>query len=642
MFRIPRNTSSPPASAPSPTVHSSGSKLTSAQRLRRIQQENALRLKKRQEKEKEKAAACAENEVLRRRNLNLASSIFDLTRDSDSPCQRRTNETNNELVSDDDEDEQGSMPCATYTETSHPASKVVVLSEDEQAAQPKLKRRKPGIARRVSLPINNSVFAPNPLRERIRRNKSTRANVVQKVAKRTRHSPLREISQQNISSRNDTYDSDLDMELVVMPPSPRSKQLKRPVSRPLPPCPVTRRVLNLQISDDKQPEYMASKKQEGTVKRQQQATDNNNSCIKSGTEAISSKKFYGGNNGVNETVVMEVTETTSAILKKGAALKSNSPRIDQCGEIFTGTKPIGTCRKQRPRRRIVRNCDEEVDEICEMDIRFKALNEEEVKQLKCLTYKVPKQQVMAFIKAANIKLKADDFSGLRGSRWLNDEVINSFTALLNERNKKHVSSCMKDKINSANKEDDEVMEVAITGGNPMQVFHLARPRVHIFNTFFFERLSRGKYDYNGVKRWLKRANQEVCRLDLIMFPINVRNFHWVLAAIDLRGKQFVYLDSTYGEDTGDALSILRKWLFDEVADKQGMDAARNMKIDEWGCVMNPSYVPCQKDGGSCGVFTLYLAEYLERGKQPNFTQENIRTLRQRTALFLKSGSLPET
>lgn len=136
----------------------------------------------------------------------------------------------------------------------------------------------------------------------------------------------------------------------------------------------------------------------------------------------------------------------------------------------------------------------------------------------------------------------------------------------------------------------------------LDIFERSRPRVHIFNTFFFARLTQGDtYDYQGVRHWLERAGRNVPSLDLIMFPINIINLHWVLAAIDLRGKKFLYFDSTCGSDSLDALETLRRWLKDEVLDKCGKDVLDEMEIDSWKSVINPPYLPEQQDHGSCDI-----------------------------------------
>lgn len=273
------------------------------------------------------------------------------------------------------------------------------------------------------------------------------------------------------------------------------------------------------------------------------------------------------------------------------------------------------------------------------NIRLRPVNAAEQREINRVTRNVRKKGVLATVKEANILLRGEDFSCLRGSRWLNDEVMNAFVGLINARNVNHFVK----RMTHVRHDDDGVGRLVREVGDESYdtFFRLARPRTHVFNTFFMARLgSLTKYDYNGVRRWLKRAGKNVATLDLILVPINLSNFHWVLVGIDIRNHHFLYLDSMLGRDCDEAIEVLKKWLYDEVVDKINEETAKKMNINHWRCVINPTYLPQQGDGGSCGVFSLYLAEYLERGERPDFTQKDIFTMRQRTVLFLKGGYLP--
>lgn len=351
---------------------------------------------------------------------------------------------------------------------------------------------------------------------------------------------------------------------------------------------------------------------------------------------------------------------------------------------FYGKRLRRSARLSRPVH--LSESEEEIDESLEEEIRFRLASKAERGQLRALTFQLEDEEVVAKIKEANIELKAEDFRRLGGSCWLSDELINSFVALVNERNQAYCVSVSTGasldgprsshsdevragpstqhfKVPSCELPPLQVKEICKEGPssqeikyqdtiegtessqrckNHLELFDMSRPRAHIFNTFFYPRLVQGGYDYSGVKRWLKRAGRKITELDLIMVPININNIHWVLAAIDMRGKHFLYFDSTNGPDCLDSLNVLRRWLKDEVEDKCGEEKAEQLNIDSWTSKVNPAYVPKQLDDGSCGIFAIYIAEFLERGIKPNFTQQNIRALRQRTALFLINCRLPES
>lgn len=302
-------------------------------------------------------------------------------------------------------------------------------------------------------------------------------------------------------------------------------------------------------------------------------------------------------------------------------------------------------KKSSPRRPFTRSRD--MIPETSGDIRLVLPNMDELNKIHQMTAGFNKNHVVTKIKEANIELTVEHFDTLRGSRWLSDEVMNCFVALLNSRNLQYCSGLQEDKESVekdvelvATVEKDSVDDVPKGMAAQEKLFTYGRPRVHVFNTFFYARLSQNGYDYHGVRRWLKRAGRDINKLNMIMFPINISNLHWVLAAVDIRGRQLIYFDSMNGRDSLGALENLRQWYFDEVADKCGKDAAEALNIESWATSINPNYLPRQHDGGSCGIFTLYMAEYLEWGMRPTFKQRHIPALRKRTAMFLMEGVLP--
>lgn len=272
------------------------------------------------------------------------------------------------------------------------------------------------------------------------------------------------------------------------------------------------------------------------------------------------------------------------------------------------------------------------------NIRLKELGDGEKAKFKSLTQGIAKGEVIAKVASANIVLCGRDIVRLRGRRWLNDEVVNAFSALINERSRAHFAAeDENDSVAGNDDDDDDEDECTVVETGAVR---LRRPRAYMFNSFFHTRVTSGGYDYGGVRRWPKRAGVDIAALDLVLVPVNLNNYHWVLAAVDLRHMEFLYLDSMYGGDSLGVLKTLKRWLRDEVENNHGEARAQAMKIDEWTEVICPSYLPRQEDDGSCGVFTLFMADYLELGKMPDFSQSDIGVMRQRTVLFLKDGKLP--
>uniref|UniRef100_A0A7S1T4D5 Ubiquitin-like protease family profile domain-containing protein n=1 Tax=Compsopogon caeruleus TaxID=31354 RepID=A0A7S1T4D5_9RHOD len=225
-------------------------------------------------------------------------------------------------------------------------------------------------------------------------------------------------------------------------------------------------------------------------------------------------------------------------------------------------------------------------------------------------------EVLVEIPAAHIALRRNDLRRLQGTGWLDDEVINAYFSLLNQRNLQRLARGQIDTV----------------------------VRIFAFNTFFFTRITQGNkniYDYSGVRRWTRKASVRVLDKDFIFVPVNLDNFHWVLGVIDLGRKKFRYLDSMHGSDSRGVLTILRRWLADEVKDKYSELKCSGLKLETWASEYNQG-IPRQHDGGSCGVFTVLFAEHIERKgyDRVDFDQTKIPALRRRMTLELLAGELP--
>lgn len=259
------------------------------------------------------------------------------------------------------------------------------------------------------------------------------------------------------------------------------------------------------------------------------------------------------------------------------------------------------------------------------------------------------------VAAARITLRKRDLRRLRGSRWLNDEVMNAYVALINARNRLRVTDAAAAAVVAAEvaaataaaaaDTDDEV--VCVTDEPPPPPPPPPPPlRVHVWNTFFFARLTQGPagFDYGGVRRWTTAAGVDVSALDLLLVPVNLDASHWVLAVADLRGRRFAYLDSMHGPDSSRVIPTLRRWLGAEVAARSGLDAEVGLGLGAWPVTVNEwggAPIPRQRDGGSCGVFVLKTAEHLERGAGVDFGQRDVPLLRKQIVLDLSDGRVAD-
>eukprot|EP01117_Protostelium_nocturnum_P019120 TRINITY_DN8197_c0_g1_i2.p1 TRINITY_DN8197_c0_g1~~TRINITY_DN8197_c0_g1_i2.p1 ORF type:complete len:574 (-),score=241.18 TRINITY_DN8197_c0_g1_i2:408-2129(-) len=194
----------------------------------------------------------------------------------------------------------------------------------------------------------------------------------------------------------------------------------------------------------------------------------------------------------------------------------------------------------------------------------------------------------------NQKITRSDLSSLKGSSWLNDEVINFYMNILSQRNK----------------------------NDP------ALPNCEFFNTFFYPMLADKGYD--RVKKWTRKI--DVFEKDKIIVPIHL-GMHWCLAVVNIKEKRFEYYDSLGGSGTrGTVLKNLRKWLSAEYLDKK----KQQLDLSEWSDYKNTGMVPQQQNGYDCGVFTCRFADCISQNKPFPFSQEHMQHFRKRLMVDILS------
>lgn len=270
-----------------------------------------------------------------------------------------------------------------------------------------------------------------------------------------------------------------------------------------------------------------------------------------------------------------------------------------------------------------------------------------------------------FVASARITLRLKDLRRLRGRRWLTDEVMNAYVACINHRNRQRrlptqLGAASATTVEHSGLENTAAM--AQKGRPPVDslleghgkfesttaplVAFVSRPplRVHVWNTFFFSRLTQGPdgFDFEGVRRWPVKSGVDVAALDMLLFPVNVDSVHWVLAVINFRSRTFLYLDSMHGTDAAGVLPTLRRWLGAEVASCYGVNAEIKWQLGDWATEVNAVAgvpIPRQADSGSCGVFVLQTAEHMERQAVLEFGHEHIPLMRKQIVLDLSDGQV---
>ncbi|KAG8052289.1 hypothetical protein GUJ93_ZPchr0001g32275 [Zizania palustris] len=204
-----------------------------------------------------------------------------------------------------------------------------------------------------------------------------------------------------------------------------------------------------------------------------------------------------------------------------------------------------------------------------------------------------RRERLAAHESSNIVITREILQCLKERDWLNDDVINLYLELLKERELREPSKFLK---------------------------------CHFFNTFFYKKLIAGGYDYKAVRRWTtkRKLQYSLIECDKIFVPIH-KEVHWCLAVINIRDRKFQYLDSLGGMDIK-ALSILARYLVDEVKDKSGQ------QIDAFSWKQEGvENLPLQENGWDCGMFMLKYIDFYSRDMDLIFGQKHMRYFRRRTA-----------
>jgi len=204
--------------------------------------------------------------------------------------------------------------------------------------------------------------------------------------------------------------------------------------------------------------------------------------------------------------------------------------------------------------------------------------------------------------------------------WLNDEVVNFWLGMIQERSNNRASSRQYPKEHQA--------------------------KVFIMNTFFWTKLyNNGVYRYKNVRRWTKKSRlkklglETIFDLDKFLIPVHIGNTHWCAGVINFKKKRFEYYDSLGGRNEM-FFKFSKRYLFDESRDKKGVDFC----LDEFEDFC-PEDTPQQGNGSDCGVFMLKFLEWACECRDPRgecgFSQKHMRYFRRRTLLEIIQSSLLE-
>ncbi|KAF8213282.1 hypothetical protein K438DRAFT_1085347 [Mycena galopus ATCC 62051] len=188
-------------------------------------------------------------------------------------------------------------------------------------------------------------------------------------------------------------------------------------------------------------------------------------------------------------------------------------------------------------------------------------------------------------KYAREQVSDQDIVRLKPLKWLNDEVINFYGALILGRSE-------------ASKENPA------TNGKSKQKKPLD---VHFFSTFFWTKLEKEGYEKGRLAKWTKKI--DIFSKDTILIPVNHGNVHWTAAAINFRQKRIESFDSMH-DDRGRVFKLLRQYVDLEHRNKKKTP----FDFTGWEDYTSAD-TPTQENGFDCGVFTCQFLESLSRGEE---------------------------
>ena len=207
----------------------------------------------------------------------------------------------------------------------------------------------------------------------------------------------------------------------------------------------------------------------------------------------------------------------------------------------------------------------------------------------------PSEQVV--VEHFDIPVTRRLFHALSPYTWLNDEIINYYMSLLQDRCNKLLSHYKAEGVRPEYR------------------------RSHFFNNFFVNKLldnEFGRYHYPYVRRWSKKF--DTFEQDKIFCPVNIKDTHWTLAVIYVQDRRICYYDSMGGEGRR-YVDGLFQYVKDEHEDKKKRPLP---DPESWELVYGSRRsCPQQENGTDCGVFTICNADFLSDNLKLDYTQDDV-------------------
>ena len=241
-----------------------------------------------------------------------------------------------------------------------------------------------------------------------------------------------------------------------------------------------------------------------------------------------------------------------------------------------------------------------------------------------------------FLTKFNIDIYLSDVLSLRANQWLNDNVINFYMELLNQREGKIVSMQVKAK------------------------------KSYCYSSFFLNKLLGNsekrfsEYFYGDVAKWVSKVNYQF-ECEKLIFPLHIADQqHWVLIVADMENRQILWFDPLNQSGHYNVFTnTLKHFLQDEeaklISNLVGAEEEASKKTSDTAAAPNNSnnsscnttrawhivqpHIPKQKNGHDCGVFVLAHALCEIDKRKISFTEEDLIEFRKKIACSMLTGSL---
>jgi sentrin-specific protease 1 len=218
----------------------------------------------------------------------------------------------------------------------------------------------------------------------------------------------------------------------------------------------------------------------------------------------------------------------------------------------------------------------------------------------------------------NARLYRSQILCMRPGTWLNDEIINHYFYLLQERS--------------------EHLCKDFAPGQRGQGTNL---RCYMHSTLFLSKLTfGGVYTYSRVEKWTTRGTRlaDLFEKDIVFFPHNIGGIHWALCAAYMVGHRLEYFDSMSTDEKGLTGKECMENVLRYLSDEHTRLGKGPLDTSEWSCMNHGKSCPQQTNSNDCGVFMCSFVKHLSVGAPLDFSQNNMDYYRKRITSYVLTGN----